>query len=247
MTKSPPKRPPVLDAACSAVQAHYPNCAGAIVAGSVMRGEGTAASDIDILVFFAEGGVAPHRASIVHAGWPVEFFVHTPKSHAYFLAEDRADGTGTIAHMTVHGVALAQEIPLIAARRAAALKVWEAGPPPLASEEVEDRRYFLTDLLDDLGPTRTTLERFGTLSRLYLELADFTLRGAGRWSARGKSLARALRAHDPALACAYEDAFAAGFAGDCGPVVTLAESLLAPHGGRLFAGYRRLAPGAAVA
>jgi hypothetical protein len=247
MTKSPPKRPPVLDAACSAVQAHYPNCAGAIVAGSVMRGEGTAASDIDILVFFAEGGVAPHRASIVHAGWPVEFFVHTPTSHAYFLAQDRDKGTGIIAHMSAHGIAVPSETPFIAARRAAALDIWDAGPPSLTPEEVEDRRYFLTDLLDDLSPTRGALERFGTLSRLYLKLSDFALRAAGRWSATGKTLARSLRDYDPALAQAYEDAFARAFAGECGPVITLAESLLAPHGGRLFAGYRRLAPGAAVA
>ena len=44
--------PPALEAARAAVEAHYPACAGAMVAGSVMRGEGTAASDLDIVVFF---------------------------------------------------------------------------------------------------------------------------------------------------------------------------------------------------
>ncbi|MBL3676916.1 MAG: hypothetical protein JKP92_05305 [Alphaproteobacteria bacterium] len=52
--------------------------------------------------------------------------------------------------------------------------------------------------------------------------------------------------NNPALAQAYADAFARAFAGECAGAVALAEGLLAPHGGRLFAGYRRLAPEEAV-
>lgn len=239
-------RPLVLDAAKGAIEARYPACAGALVGGSAVRGQGTSASDIDIVVFFEEGHAAVHRASVHHDGWPVEFFVYTPASHDRFLGQDREAGTGIMAHLSAHGIAVPGEAPLIAARRAAALAVWEAGPPPLAPEAVEDRRYRLTDLLDDLDPARTSLERFGTLSRLYLQLADFALRVEGRWSATGKTLARALRDYDPALAQAFEGAFARAFAGECGPVTALADGILAPHGGRLFAGYYRLAPAGAV-
>jgi len=40
----------------------------------------------------------------------------------------------------------------------------------------------------------------------------------------------------------YEAAFAAGFSGNFSPVTALAETVLAPYGGRCFAGLKRSAP-----
>ncbi len=50
-----------------------------------------------------------------------------------------------------------------------------------------------------------------TGAALHLALADFALRAAGRWSARGKAIPAALAAMDPALATRFTAAFAALF------------------------------------
>jgi hypothetical protein len=80
---------------------------------------------------------------------------------------------------------------------------------------------------------------------LHIALAEFTLRAAGRWSARGKAIPRALAAMDPSLAAPFTTAFTALFATrSVAPVQSLVDAVLAPHGGRLRAGYRQVAPAA---
>ena len=76
-------------------------------------------------------------------------------------------------------------------------------------------------------------------------LADFALRAAGHWSARGKAIPHALEAMDSDLAEQFEGAFATLFAtGDTVPVQALVDVVLTPYGGRLRAGYHQAAPSA---
>jgi len=78
---------------------------------------------------------------------------------------------------------------------------------------------------------------------LYGALADFALRAAGHWSATGKAIPRALAAMDPVLAAQFTTAFAALFAtSNVASVQSLVDAVLAPHGGRLLARYRQVAP-----
>ena len=79
---------------------------------------------------------------------------------------------------------------------------------------------------------------------LYSKLVELALRGRQRWNGAGKWAPRLLIKIDPELAIRFDSAFRALFTmGDAGPVIMLAEAELAPHGGPLFDGDRRDAPG----
>lgn len=58
-------------------------------AGSVIRGDGTAHSDLDIVVLFEHVPHA-HRESLIVDGWPVELFVHDYQTLAYRLLPIRS-------------------------------------------------------------------------------------------------------------------------------------------------------------
>jgi hypothetical protein len=120
-----------------------------------------------------------------------------------------------------------------------------SGPPSLAPETVRERRYAITELAATLRDNREESIMIATGAALHIALADFTLRAAGRWSARGKAIPHALAAMNPVLATQFTSAFATLFAiKDAVPVLTLVDSILALYGGRLRAGFRQAAPAA---
>jgi len=235
-------RPAFLDAARQALEIFYPDCDSGFAAGSVLRGEETDKSDIDIVVLYGPEFEDIHRHSAIVAGWPVEFFVQNPAAQDYFMEKDRRRGHCVIMDMVANGIAIPEDTPLSRQRREKAQEMIAAGPPVLTEEEMEDRRYFITDTLDDLDAEKPLLDMFGTLANLYNMLGDFYLRAQGRWSGHGKALGRILRKNDAEFAAEYEAAFAAGFSGNFSPVTALAETVLAPYGGRCFAGLKRSAP-----
>ncbi len=232
-------KPPFLETARNALKKLYPRYECAFVAGSMLRGEETAASDIDIVVIYDDEFEEIHRNSVVENGWPIEFFVHNRNANDYFMEKDRQRGMCIMMNMVANGISLPGETDISKERQAKAKAIIEAGPPTLSDAEIEDRRYFITDGIDDLDDNRPALERFGTLCNLYNQLGDFYLRSRRLWSGQGKSLGRLIRLTDPNFAKDFEEAFATGFQGDFSKIIPLAESILSPHGGRCFAGYER--------
>jgi hypothetical protein len=213
-----------------------------LAAGSLIRGEGTASSDLDLVVVYPSLANA-WRESFRFAGYPVEAFVHDPGTLEYFFTEDRASGVPALAQMVFEGVEVPTSHALSRAAKARAGSILAAGPPPLDAAHEARLRYGVSDSLDDARAPRTGDELMAIGARLYEQLADYHLRRLGRWSARAKGIPRALRALDPDLAARYADAFTRLFAhGDATPVIRLAEDLLAPAGGPLFDGYRQDAP-----
>ncbi len=221
----------------------YGDAIATFAAGSIVRGEGTPFSDLDLVVVYAQLPCA-YRESFRYDGYPVEAFVHDPATLEYFFLEvDRASGVPSLPQMVVEGVEIPSpnEISRQLKRRAAA--VIEAGPPPLDDATERRMRYFVSDLLDDLRAPRSAEELLGAGGRLYESLADYHLRRRGLWSAKGKAISRVLRQTDPTLSASYQDAFAALFGqGDAGAVIRLAEEILREAGGPLFDGYRADAP-----
>src|SRR5215510_14733878 len=67
-----------LDAARAFVTAHFPDCLGAALFGSVARGEPTATSDLDIIIVTHED-ISPYRKSYREYGWFIEAFVGSRK------------------------------------------------------------------------------------------------------------------------------------------------------------------------
>lgn len=236
-------RQDVVETGRRAIAEHYPRALGGFIGGSVVRGEGTPTSDIDIVVVFGDGFEDIHRNSVVFEGWPVEFFVHNVQAQDYFMHKDRLRGMCVMPSLIADGAVVPAEHPTLAAQQRKARRIIDRGPPPLSIDEVDFRRYMITDLVDDLRGAADPGQRNAVLSLLHERLGDFHLRAASRWSGSGKALVRCLRRQDAELAERYERAFAAGFAGgSIDPIVELADRVLSAHGGKLWAGYRSPAP-----
>lgn len=214
----------------------------AFAAGSLIRGEATRFSDIDLVVVYDHLPQA-YRESFTVASFPVEAFVHDPETLAYFMDEDCASGIPSLPQMIKEGVEVPESTPLSRILKARAESVLAAGPPKLTDHDQRAKRYGITDLVDDLRDPRSGDELMATGVRLYAELADHYLRTNGFWSGTGKSIPRALKKADPTFfgkyTCSFQELFR-----EAKPqaVIDLAEEVLKSQGGFLFDGYRLDAP-----
>jgi hypothetical protein len=196
----------------SLLQSRYPGAELVLLAGSVVRGEGTDFSDLDLVVVFRELDHA-WRESLVSEGWPIEAFVHDPATLEYFFAEvDAPDGIPSLARMVLEGIPLPAASQLSDELKARAQCVLAAGPPALSDEQLAQCRYNVTDLVDDLRASRTREEQIATAAALYAVLGDFHLRTRGKWSATGKTIPRALGQDDPDVAHRFAASFETLFA-----------------------------------
>ena len=119
----------------SAIRAdRYKEAIATFAAGSIVRGEATPFSDLDLVVVYAQLPGA-YRESFRFDGYPVEAFVHDPSTlHYFFLEVDRLSGVPALPQMVVEGIEIPgpNEMSRDLKRRAAA--VIDAGPPPLDRE-----------------------------------------------------------------------------------------------------------------
>lgn len=209
------------------------------LAGSVLRGEGTPSSDLDIVVVFDR---LPHayRESFFYETWPVEAFIHDPETINYFFSEvDRPSGHPALAQMVLEGVEIPAASEFSGSLKRSAAALLEAGPPPLDEEALRKAGCFITDVVDDIRHPRTREELFASGARLYEVMADFYFRSRNLWSAKGKTIPRRLRQVDEAFYTRFCGAFDALFIeARPQPVIALAEELLRPHGGFMFDGQR---------
>jgi hypothetical protein len=209
----------------------------AFAAGSIFPGEGTVLSDIDLVVIHSTVQNA-YRESLTVDDCPIEAFVHDPDTLRYFLHKDREEAHAAMAAMVSEGLVLPSETPLSEALREEARSFLNAGPPPLKPVAIERMRYEITDAVDDLRGQRPLTEMVGCGVTLYRRLGSFILRTQNEWNASGKWLPRLIARHDPQLAIRFDQAFRDLFRnGKADAVIALAEDVLRPHGGFLFAGY----------
>lgn len=221
----------------------YPDASVIFLAGSIVRGEGTPFSDLDLVVIFDELPAA-YRDSFYFQGFPVEAFVHDPETLNYFLYEvDRLAGIPSLARMIFEGVEVPKPNELSRSLKELATSVLELGPPKLSEAEIRRSRYHITNLVDDIRQPRSRAELAAAGAELYGALADYYFRTNNLWSAKGKSIPRSLKQADADLCLLYCAAFEELFAeGQPEKVVTLVEMILNPNGGFLFDGHRLEAP-----
>ena len=221
----------------------YPEAAVIFLAGSIVRGEGTPYSDLDLVVIY-KNLTAAYRESFYFQGFPVEAFVHDPETLNYFLYEsDRPTGIPALAQMISEGIEIPEATELSQSLKRLAASVLESGPPTLSDEDIQKMRYNLTNLIDDIRQARSKAELVASATTLYESLADYYFRTNNLWSAKGKSIPRILKQADADLCARYCNAFEELFAaGNPEKVIALAEELLEPKGGLLFDGHKLVAP-----
>lgn len=104
------------------------------LAGSIVRGEGTPFSDLDLVVIFKRLPAA-YRESFYCQGFPVEAFVHDPEMLNYFLHEaDRSSGIPSLTQMVLEGAEIPKANELSRSLKQLAASAMELRPSHLSEE-----------------------------------------------------------------------------------------------------------------
>ena len=230
------KRVPAKDAAELFIQKHFPNCQGALLAGSVVRGEATETSDLDIVVFDKQL-VSAYRESIIDFDWAIEVFVHNLSSYKEYFASDCERARPSLPRMVSEGIVLKDD-GIIGAIKIEANFLLDKGPKKWSDETIRMKRYFITDALDDfIGSSNRGEELFiaNTLAEL---VSEFVLRTHEKWIGASKWIVRSLKQYDEQFAEDFITAFDLYYkTGYKQQVVQLVDRVLQPYGGRLFNGF----------
>jgi Nucleotidyltransferase domain len=225
-----------LESAKELIRVRFPSCEAAVLSGSVVRGQETATSDLDIVVVTNELS-SSYRESLIWQGWPVELFVHTPTGILDFFRDDCLRGRPSLPRMMAEGLPLKSHQTLDSLK-ATANRLLSAGPERWDEDSIDRKRYFLTDALDDFNGCTDRGEGLFIAGHLVELLHEFVLRTNGCWVGSSKWIVRALKEFDPEYALRFVDAFDSYYKlGEKRAVTTLVNQALSPFGGRLFEGF----------
>ena len=231
---------PTVESARRFVAAAFPTARAALLGGSAGTPYGTGTSDLDIVVVLDPSAVVFRRTQR-HEGRVVEAFVHTSASLAQYIDREIRSRRAPLLHICAEGRVLADVDGLGTRIRDSARQQRGMGPPPLSVAEEEDRRYTITDLLDDLAGSPDPDEVAFIAARLLILLAELILLQDRQWISSGKWLVRRLRAWAPGLGRQLVDGYRRTVAaGDPRPLLGAGAALLDARGGRVQDGYMRV-------
>lgn len=223
-------------------QSRYSDAKAVLLCGSVIRGQDTASSDLDMVVLYEKIPFA-RRESFVHKAWPVEVFINDFETIRYFCEEfDLKSFEPIMPTMIIEGILIAGSQSFVKELKSYAEILVENGPRSLTEDEHRKFRYAITDTIDDLRHPRGRAEMQASGTVLFAQMANYFFRSRNLWCARSKTIPRKLHEADALFAENFTASFDSLFAGDARPVIQLAEELVAPFGGFLFDGYTSDAP-----
>ncbi|MBD3109177.1 nucleotidyltransferase domain-containing protein [Bacillus sp. AGMB 02131] len=224
-----------LQAAHLFVEKHFPDCHGALLAGSVIRNQATETSDLDLVIF--DDVSSSFRKSVVDFDWPIEMFVHSMQTYKTFLDGDCKRARPSLPRMISEGIII-KDTGVIQSIQAEAKDLLKAGPEKWTEDIIEMKRYFITDTLDDfIGSTNHTEDLF-IANALAEQLSEFILRVNNQWIGTSKWVIRSLKEFDEAFTSEFVAAFDSFYkTGAKGQVIRLTERILKPYGGLLFEGF----------
>jgi hypothetical protein len=231
-----------IDAATSVLDTRFPTCRAAFLSASVLSARRTPTSDLDIVVVL-DGPPAPYRETIRDHGWVIELFVHTRESLRYFYDRELQQRRCTLATMCAEGTVLRSIDHECSDIQTEARAIIDAGPAALSCEELDQRRYALTDTLDDLRGTSDRVEAAFITGHLLAGASELVLLSQRRWTGQSKWLARHL-AEAPGN---FGELLSHGVrallsTGDKQPMINAVNSALELAGGPLTEGYRASRP-----
>ncbi len=226
-----------IEAAQAFLIKHFPECSTAFLAGSILRGEATATSDLDIVIVTSREGT-PYRESFYEFGWPIEAFVHSSTSYQEFFLSDIKRRHPSLPTMCAEGIILRNTNGLGQSITEEAQMLLRQGPEPLSPREIIDFRYRITDLLDDFVGSEKLGESFFVANNLAVVATNLILGYHCRWIGHGKWVLRALRKFNPDLAQHLTGALENFYQrGEKEGLISFVNQALDLVGGRLFEGY----------
>lgn len=226
-----------IDAAQRIVSARFPDARAAFLTGSAPTTRITSTSDLDIVVVL-QGRPAPFRENIREFGWPVELFVQSPASIEYFVAKETSEHHGTTLKMLMDGHILVSVDGEAERLQAEAIDRFAKGPSSISIEEMERRRYALTDQLDDLIGASDPTELLYIGQQLLVGASELALLSKAQWLASGKWLPRHLALSEPELLMRLSSAIKAVLeTGEKEPIEAVVREILERVGGPLTEGY----------
>jgi hypothetical protein len=218
------------------IETYFPNCEVAYLAGSVVRGEETESSDLDIIIIDSSVGDS-YRQSLTEFDWPIEVFVHNMFTYKNFFKENIDRARPSLPQMCAEGIIL-RDTGYASRIKNEALQLLKAGPTPWKTIEIEKARYHLTDLLNDLEGSTNALEDLFIVSKLAYLTHEFVLRVNGHWIGEGKWILRALKEYDETFTEQFAAVFDNYYTNRLKPdVIHFVDGVITPYGGRLFEGY----------
>ncbi|WP_026591098.1 nucleotidyltransferase domain-containing protein [Bacillus sp. UNC437CL72CviS29] len=226
-----------IDAAHKFIELQFPHCNAALLGGSVARGEATKTSDLDIVIW-DDSLSHCYRESFFSNGWPVEVFVHNFKTYKEYFKSDCKRGRPSLPQLVSEGIILKGKEEIITSLKQEARQLLDKGPEKWTEELTRQKRYFITDVLDDfIGATRREEELF--IANLLAELVhEFVLRVNGQWVGNSKWFIRVLRKYDELFAEEFVAAFDHFYkTGEKKRLIIFVEKTLENYGGRLFEGF----------
>lgn len=227
---------PPFEAARKFVEKYFPDCEAAVLAGSVVRGEATVTSDLDIVVF-DESLPSSYRESLIDFGWAIEVFVHNLTSYKQFFEMDYKNAKPSMQRMIAEGHVLKDE-GVLQSIKDEAKTILDQGPERWSDATIATKRYFITDLLDDFIGCQNRAEQLFVANALAELLQEFVLRTNGQWVGTSKWVIRALKQYDVEFTEQFVEAFDLFYkTGEKSKVIELTDQVLEPYGGRLFEGF----------
>lgn len=231
------KRHYPLEAAKHFVDNYFPNCQGALLAGSVVRGEATDTSDLDIVIF-DDTILSSYRQSLIDFDWAIEVFVHNITSYKHFFDNDYKRARPSLPRMVSEGVII-KDNGIIEKIKNEANDILRAGPEKWSLEIIEMKRYFISDVLEDFIGSTNRPEDLIIANMLMDLLQEFVLRSNGSWVGSSKWVIRELQTFNPDFTNCFIHAFDDFYRnGDKLKIIKIADEILEPFGGRLFEGFR---------
>lgn len=225
-----------LEAAQKFIDQYFPQCDGALLAGSTVRGEATETSDLDIVVFDRKAA-SSYRESLIEFDWRIEVFVHNLTSYTIFFQNDVERARPSMPRMVSEGIVL-RDTGVVDPIKLEAQELLAAGPEKWSAATIDAKRYFLTDVLDDFIGCSDRAEGLFISQSLAELIAEFELRTHRKWIGTSKWVIRSLRRYDNGFAERFVEAFEAYYRnGDKEKAIDLADTVMKPYGGRLFEGF----------
>ncbi|TFB19640.1 nucleotidyltransferase domain-containing protein [Filobacillus milosensis] len=225
-----------IEVAKNFISTNHPHCDGALLAGSVVRGDATETSDLDIVIFDRKLKES-YRESLIYKEWKVELFVHNLGSYKDFFKSDCERARPSLPRMVSEGIILKGK-SVVDPIKMEAKKLLAKGPRLWSKEDIETKRYFISDALDDFIGSEQRDEEIFIAQSLAEILSEFVLRTNKQWVGTSKWTVRALKQYDPKFAKRFVLSFDTFYrTGKKEKIISLVDEVLTPYGGRLFEGY----------